>query len=150
MSGTSANRNGRASTRVPGRPPGLAYWLIAKSESCGMEIFTIERDWEKALPVFSFREEAEMFLDLGAIGRGWRVHGSCAGEVVSILCGPCAAIAEVVLDPLPEMLSERTVGLVALAREPFMETIMRRGGHPRRRSSKRGPPPGGEPVRRAG
>ncbi len=95
-----------------------------------MEALTIERGGEETLPVFSFREEAEMFLELGGFGGGWRVRGSCAGEVVSILCGPCANVREVALDPLPEMLSERTVGLVALDRERFMMRALSRVAPP--------------------
>ena len=55
---------------------------------------------EKALPVFSFEEEARMFLELGALD-GWRVREPAVGKLTSVLFGPCAGVRRVALDPLP-------------------------------------------------
>ena len=38
----------------------------------------------------------------------------------------CADVKEVALDPLPEMVTERTVGLVSLLRERFIQVITAR------------------------
>lgn len=81
-------------------------------------------DREERLPVFSYEEEAEMFLRLEGVGEGWRVRETRAGELVSLLCGPCAGVKEVALDPLPGMVAERTVELVSLDRRCFIELIM--------------------------
>jgi hypothetical protein len=76
------------------------------------------------LPVFSFEEEAEMFLRLGNYdGGSWRARESSAGELISVLCGPCKDVRGVALDPLPEMLKDGTVGLVEVGRERFVEEI---------------------------
>jgi hypothetical protein len=42
------------------------FWLIAKYQTGGMEVLrTILASGEEALPVFSFEDEARMFLELG-------------------------------------------------------------------------------------
>ncbi len=111
-----------------GRQPGSTYWLIAKDRSGRVEVLTIECGGEQALPVFSFEEEAELFLGLGGVGHGWWVRESGAGEIVSVLYGPCAGVRSVALDPLPEMVSDEAVALVSLSRKRFVEHLVGRGG----------------------
>lgn len=41
--------------------------------------------------------------------------------------GFCAGATEVALDPVPEMIAERTVGLVSLFREGSIELVMAQG-----------------------
>src|SRR3712207_6817098 len=55
---------------------------------------------EVLLPVFSFGEEAELFLLCAKPGSGWRVRESRCGELASVLCGPCKGVRVVALDPL--------------------------------------------------
>ena len=77
------------------------------------------RGW--VLPVFSFEEEAEMFLHLGGHGGdGWRARESGASEIASLLRGSCADVGGVALDPLPGMAEDGTVGLVEVGRERFL------------------------------
>ncbi len=122
--------------RPPGHPPrrsppGSTYWLIEKNRNDPTGVLTVGlAGGEKALSVFSFREEAELFLRLGVPGGGWWVRESGAGELVSVLSGPCANVEKVALDPLPEMVAEKTVGLVSLGRERFMDHITARGRSP--------------------
>jgi hypothetical protein len=79
----------------------------------------------EALPVFSFEEEAEMFLRLGLPGKkGWQVREATCRELASLLCAPCTDISHVALDPLPETVSERTVGLLCLSREHFIRVLL--------------------------
>jgi hypothetical protein len=122
-----ANGTERATELAPRRPlPGLAFWLIAKNENGRVRVLTLYRCGEEVLPVFGHEEEAEMFLQLGCVvGEGWGVRESSAGELVSVLCGPCADVKEVALDPLPEMVAGSTVGLVSLPRERFIEQSLR-------------------------
>ena len=115
----------QASGRAPRRQPGCAHWLITKNGNGPLEVFTTNLSGgEEALPVFSHEEEAEMFLYLGGLGEGWRARESAAGEVTSILCGLCAGVKKVALDPLPKMLDEKTVGLVSLERERFLNLVL--------------------------
>jgi hypothetical protein len=119
---------GRAAGRAAGRAPGSTYWLIARNENSRLEVLaTGLADTEKAMPVFSHEEEAELFLGLWEVGvGGWQARESSAGEIISVLCGPCASVERVALDPLPEMLVERTVGLVSLSRKRFVDLVLSR------------------------
>ena len=102
------------------RPLLLRFWLVARDGSCSVEILTVDYGGDKALPVFSHEEEAELFLDLGGVGDGWRTRESSAGEIVSVLFGPLAAVRIVALDPWP-MMAPETVGLVTLGRDRFVD-----------------------------
>jgi hypothetical protein len=123
--------------RTSGRAQGLVYWLIVSNEHGRIEVLTL--DCKQTLPVFSHEEEAEMFLRLEGVGEGWQVNESRGGELVSMLYGPCTGVKEVALDPLPEMVADRTVGLVSLDRERFIRGIMarKRFSEPDRGSSPR-------------
>lgn len=99
------------------------FWLIAHDEVRGMEILTIGlAAGGEALPVFNFEDEAAMFLGLGGLGGDWRVRVTAAGELVSILFGPCAGIGRVALDPLPGSCGALN-DLVSVDREAFMKFI---------------------------
>jgi hypothetical protein len=93
-----------------------------------LEVLTTgEAGGEEALPVFSHEEEAEMFLRLWEVEcDGWQARESTAGELISVLYGPCASVERVAVDPLPEMVVERTVGLVSLSRERFVDLVLGR------------------------
>jgi hypothetical protein len=106
----------------------LVYWLITKNENGRLEaLVTSFASTEEALPVFSHEEEAELFLRLWEVeGEGWQVSESTAGEIISVLYGPCVGVKRVALDPLPEMVVERTLGLVSLCRERFFELVFSR------------------------
>lgn len=129
---SEANRARRtvkqASGRAPGRYPGSAYWLIARNENGRLEVLaTGLAGGEEAMPVFSHEEEAKMFLRLWEVEfDAWQVRESTAGELISVLYGPCTSVEHVALDPLPEMLVERTVGLVSLSRERFVDLVLSR------------------------
>jgi hypothetical protein len=107
-----------------GRPQALVWWLIVQDENDRLEPLTVTCAGEQALPVFSFEEEAEIFHRLAALGSRWRARPSGRGELVSVLCGPCAQARRVVLDPLPEMLVDGTIELVSLDRCRFVSRLM--------------------------
>ena len=79
----------------------------------GLEIFTSGRHM---LSVFSFKEEAEVFLHLKGAGEGWQTKETTHGDLVSVLYGPCRYVEQVSLDPLPEVLEP-----VGLTREAFRQ-----------------------------
>ncbi len=113
--------------RQPGLSPGSTYWLIAKFKNNRLQALTVDGGGGEALPVFSHEEEAELFLCLGGIGEGWRVRESSAGEVVSLLFGPCAGVGSVALDPSPLMAPEM-IDLVRVGRDRFVNLIAAPGG----------------------
>ena len=118
----------RTAEHTPRQPPDLvSYWLIAEKRNNRLEVLTICTDDEQeTLPVFSSEEEAKRILRFGGMTGGWRVRESDAGELVSVLSGPCAGVKKVALDPSPEMVVEGKVRLVSLLRESFMNLIMSR------------------------
>jgi hypothetical protein len=117
----------RTAEQASGRCPALVYWLIARNENGRLRVLVLSlADGEEVLPVFSYEEEAEMFLRLEQVGfESWQTRKSTAGELISVLYGPCADVKRVALDLVPEMLIERTVGLVSLSRERFANLVLR-------------------------
>lgn len=100
-------------------------WLIVKYQTRGMEVLRINlASGEEALPIFSFEDEARMFLELGASGC-WRVRETTAGEITSVLFGLCAGVDRVVLDPLPGLDAEALMDLASMGRETFMESYLK-------------------------
>jgi hypothetical protein len=109
------------STRERGGP---VYWLI--SGVSGREgVFVLDlAGLGPSLPVFSFREEAELFLALGGLGEGWRAVEGGAGDFLALFFGPAADVKTVVLDPLPTMFRDSTAGLVGLSLGRFMDRFL--------------------------
>ena len=100
------------------------YWLIVRQDVGRTKVLTTGLpSGEEALPVFSFEDEAKMFLELGAFD-GWRVGETTAGELTSILFGPCAGVSRVALDPLPGPGAAALAGLVSMEREAFVESLL--------------------------
>jgi hypothetical protein len=106
------------------------HWLITKYESRSLEVLTMssEDDGDDAcvLPVFSFEEEAEMYLRLwaGTASEGWRVRETSVGELASVLYGPCASVSRVALDPLPEVCGGSLLDLLSVERDEFVQVLL--------------------------
>jgi hypothetical protein len=114
-----------ARSRATRRP----LWLIVNYHNGRMDVLTINPHSEaEALPVFSFEEEAEMFLRLGTPGPGWRARKTTTEELVSLLYGLYVGVKRVTLDPLPVVDGEMVFDLVDLGREDFLRNIV--GGPP--------------------
>lgn len=109
------------------RAPDLTtvYWLIENTGAGRSEVFTVCIDAERtALPVFSFPEEAEMFLKLDGLEQGgWLAVESTAEDLLARLAEyHRAGIELVALDPLPEMMGPTfgtTISLVTLSLRGF-------------------------------
>jgi len=101
------------------------YWLIENPDAGRLGELTVRIDASReALPVFSFPEEAKMFLRLGGLEeRGLRIVACTAGELLSRLPGyRRVGIELVALDPLPEMMGpalDTTIALVTLSLRGF-------------------------------
>jgi hypothetical protein len=117
--------NAKLLQQTPRRRPFLTFWLVVRHEERQMEVLMVGCSGEQALPVFSGDGEAEMFVWLeGAFEDDWRVRQTSAGELVSILYGPCAGVGRVALDPSPEMVGIDAVSLVSVTRERFLSWIL--------------------------
>jgi hypothetical protein len=118
------------------KPP---YWLVARDTSKHLDVFTVDYGGdERRLPVFTSKEEARLFAEKQFTKGGWHARPVGIGELVSVLYGPCRTVDRVALDPPWETLSERTLDLVSVSREVFVEFLVGRGrswfeeGHRRR------------------
>ncbi len=108
-----------------GNGPGRPLWVIARQDNGRMDVLTISHDENgEALPVFSFEEEAEMFLQLETPGTCWRASETTPDELVSLLCGPCAGVKSVALDPLPVVDGEIAANLTGRGRDRFVQNLM--------------------------
>jgi hypothetical protein len=102
-----------------------SYWLIVRNDNGWTEPLIIYLDGQEALPIFSFREEAELFIRLEA-GGSWSVRETSAGELVSLLFGPYSCVQVVALDPLPEICDDEGMSsLVSVSRKDFARTLAR-------------------------
>ena len=110
---------------------GATRWLIADLTDGNMEVFTIDDGGERVLPVFSFLDEAQMYLrlQLGSPLKtlGWRPRASSAGEIVSVLYGPLSDVTKVALDPLPEVCGASVLDLLCVRRETFVLSLVGEG-----------------------
>ena len=109
---------------------GRLHSLIVRSDGDWIEAYTdttaIE---EEFLAVFSFREEAEMYLHLclEMLGHDWKILEISNEELASILCRPCREVKVIVLDPLPEACCGALNGLLSVRREKFVLALLEEG-----------------------
>ena len=102
------------------------YWLLVKRRRGGLEVVTTSlADGRRVLPVFSFAEEAKLYLRLG-IRSSWRVRQTEAGELVSLLYCLCKKVELVALDPISDVEIDVMDRLVSLERERFLDVLLRR------------------------
>ena len=110
------------------------FWLIVTRAHGSMEVLTIDAGGETVLPVFSFREEVELFLRLQANGADWWPRETTTGELASLLLGLCARVDKVALDPLPSLGERESIGLLSTGRRRFMRYLMGEDtAHPERK-----------------
>jgi hypothetical protein len=106
------------------RPPTLAtvYWLIEKREAGRTEMLTIGLDEDREmLPVFSYEEEARLFLCLRGLGEGWDVRETVARDLLLSLFDPHVNAEWIALDPIPELGGEALTGIVSVSRQSFVD-----------------------------
>jgi hypothetical protein len=102
------------------------YWLLASVRRGRLEVLTTSlADGRGVLPVFSFEEEARLYLRASIRG-SWRVRQTGAGELVSLLCGLCKEVELVALDPISDVETDVMDRLVSLKRERFVEDVLLR------------------------
>src|SRR5918993_3283710 len=128
VDGASTRKGTETARGVPQRAGTQRYWVIAKDSKDGfgqLDLLTVDLDGTgEALPVFSFEQEAEMFLWLQTTEDGREVRETTPGQLVSILYGPCAHVGRVILDPLPEIRASMQNSLLGMDRNDFVESVM--------------------------
>ena len=125
VDGASTRESAETADGVPRQTVTQRYWVIAKDGFGQLEVLTVDLDGAgEALPVFSFEEEAEMFLWLQTTDDGHEVRETTPGQLVSILYGPCAHVGRVMLDPLPEIGARVQISLLGMDRNDFVESVM--------------------------
>jgi hypothetical protein len=101
------------------------YWLVVEWGPTRPEAFTVgDLPGEEALAVFSFEEEALLFLSVQGLTEGWAVREAAADELVSFLLD--SRPARVALDPLPGPLGRKMVSLLSMERERFLSNLLRK------------------------
>jgi hypothetical protein len=128
VDGASTREGDETAGGVPRRTGTQRYWVIAKDVKDGFgrpDLLTVDLDGTgQALPIFSFEEEAELFLCLQTTEDGREVRETTPGQLVSILYGPCADVGRVILDPLPEIGARMQISLLGMDRNDFVESVM--------------------------
>jgi hypothetical protein len=102
-----------------------AWWLLARHRDSPTKVLTLAFGGSEMLPVFSFREEAEMYFLIERLGGDWQIRKTGAGDILSVLDGQCASVRSVALDPLSSMLAEEAAELVSLGRKRFVSRVVR-------------------------
>jgi len=106
-----------------------ALWIITCYEHNRVEVHTIEPEdgGGSSLAVFNFKEAVERFL--GSLKddqrkHDWQSRETSAGELLSILYGPCKGVRWVALDPLPSLLGRAMSPFVRVNRKRFVRSLM--------------------------
>lgn len=119
----------RASTYRRSPEPGRAWtpcWVISRRRRGKVDVLTMPLPGGEALPIFSLEEEARAFLRTSA-SEAWDLRETGAGELASLLSGPCREVERVVLDPPPDTTDGALLGLLSVGREVFVESLLGRG-----------------------
>ena len=107
-----------------------ALWIITCYEHNRVEVHTIEPEdgGGSSLAVFNFKEAVERFL--GSLKddqrkHDWQSRETSAGELLSILYGPCKGVGGVALDPLPlSSCSRSMLHFLSVNRKRFVQSVM--------------------------
>jgi hypothetical protein len=101
-----------------GRIRPKTFWLIVRNDADQQMIFELETgSGEMSLPIFSFEEEAQLFLRLGGLEGHWRASETDAAT----LAETCSGAEYVVLDPFPEVGFDALGDAVSLRWEVFLD-----------------------------
>ena len=111
-----------------GRSQYRNFWLIVRDEGANgsgpQELLTLgTEDGARTLPVFSFEDEALLYLRLAGLEGSWRVSETVASALVSALCETYRDVQGVVLDPFPEAGFDGFYEAVSLRRDKFLHLL---------------------------
>jgi hypothetical protein len=103
-----------------------SYWLIIRDVRDRMEVLTVWLTGHgEALPVFSFGEDARNFCERRGLESGWHGKEISIEELALVLCGLCADVERIALDPLLQTDAEMLVALTYMRCEDFLTFLFR-------------------------
>ena len=102
-----------------------SWWLLARHRDGQTEVLTLTCSGYEMLPLFGFREEAEMYLQIEELDDVWQIRKTSAGELLSVLTGPYASVRSVAIDPYPSTLSYEAAEPAGIDPERFVSRVMR-------------------------
>ena len=100
------------------------YWLICDGTGPPGALVLDLAGLGRTLPVFSFPEEAEMFLRLDGLDGDWEVREGVAGDFFPHFFRPRAGVESVVLDPLPGSMGDGAEGPVGIDPGRFVDRFL--------------------------
>ena|SRR5215217_6389957 len=95
------------------------YVIVCREITCPELLWVSLESGEEVLPVFSSEETARRFLMSCGHEEEWRIRECSAGELISLLLGPCANVERVFLDPL----TMEDALAVPIPRESFVASL---------------------------
>ena len=97
-----------------------AFWIVleGRPQVLPLTVFLSDGTTE-AMALFSGEEEARMFCHFCEEGASANIRQTTASEVISLLYCPWCEAKHVALDPFPEILGSRPMGLLTLSRADF-------------------------------
>jgi hypothetical protein len=99
-----------------------AFWMVLEGSARRLPLTVFLSDGTtEAMALFSGEEEARMFCHFCKEGASANIRQTTTGEVISLLYCPWCAAKHVALDPFPEILGNRLMGLLTLSREEFAQ-----------------------------
>jgi hypothetical protein len=100
------------------------FWVVLSSSGPPLPLRVALPDGREALALFSGEQEARMFCSLREEGEAApHLRETSVGEVISLLYCPLTAARHVALDPLPEVLRSKLLGLITLDWERFARSF---------------------------
>lgn len=96
-----------------------AFWILLEGSARRLPLTVFLSDGTEAMALFSGEEEARMFCHFCKEGASANIRQTTASEVFSLLDCPWCAAKHVALDPFPEILGGRLMGLLTLDRADF-------------------------------
>ena len=110
-----------------------AFWVVLEGGDWLAPLTVLLPEGKEAMALFSGEEEAKMFCHFRQEAEGASantVRQTTAGEVISLLYCPWCATKHVALDPFPEILANRLLGLLTLDRAGFARRFAGLGSEP--------------------
>jgi hypothetical protein len=97
-----------------------AFWMVLEGspQRLPLTVFLSDGNTE-AMALFSGEEEARMFCHFCEKVVSAKIRQTTTGEVISLLYCPWCEAKHVALDPFPEILGSRPMGLLTLSRTDF-------------------------------